>query len=199
MSGRRSRGSRDLRRRSDTKKEKPRILIVTEGANTEPQYFRGLIRDLQASGVEVYRLRVEGIGRDPERVVQKAVVISSEAPAGDEYEHVWCVVDVDDHATLEKALLAARRASIKVAISNPCFDVWLLWHFSEHRSHVNQATLKRKLRDFGIHDKNLPDDFPYANHTSAMARAEACGVSDGFEIPANPSSSVGRLIRMLTR
>ncbi|RCG30260.1 RloB domain-containing protein [Sphaerisporangium album] len=199
MSGRRSRGSSDLGRRRHTKQEKPRILIVTEGLNTEPQYFKGLLHELRATGVEVYRLHVEGIGRDPVRVVKKALVISSEAPAGDEYEQVWCVVDVDDHETLQTALSAARRASINVAVSNPCFEVWLLWHFTDHRSHVNQVTLKRKLRDFGVHGKNLPADFPYAEYTSAMTRAEACGPSDDFQLPANPSSSVGRLTRMLTR
>ncbi|MEV7964787.1 RloB family protein [Sphaerisporangium sp. NPDC088356] len=197
MSGRLSRGSSDLRRRLRTKQEKPRILIVTEGINTEPQYFKGLAKELRATGVEVYRLRVEGIGRDPERVVKKAVAIASEAPAGDEYEHVWCVVDVDDHETLEKAISAAKHASIKVAISNPCFEVWLLWHFADHRSHASQSILRRRLRDFGVHDKNLPENFPYSNYRSATVRADTYSASNDYEVPANPGSSVGKLARML--
>ncbi|MER5645615.1 RloB family protein [Streptosporangium sp. NPDC002524] len=199
MSGRRPRGSIDLRRRRNTKQEKPRILIVTEGANTEPQYFEGLTKELRATGVEVYRLHVKGIGRDPERVVKKAVAISSEASSGEEYEHVWCVVDVDDHETLGTALSEARRRSIKVAVSNPCFEVWLLWHFTDHHSHINQAALRKKLKNFGVRDKNLPGDFPYADHPAATARAEVCNTSDNYAIPANPSSSVYKLTRLLSR
>ncbi|NUW37702.1 RloB domain-containing protein [Nonomuraea sp. SMC257] len=198
MSGR-SRGGSDLRRRRNTRREKPRILIVTEGENTEPQYFNGLARELRASGVEVFRLQVEGIGRDPGRVVRRAAAARADAQPDDEYDHVWCVVDVDEHETLAAALRTAERLGIQVAVSNPCFEIWILWHFIEHRAHIDKKALGEKLKRLGMTGKNLPNHFPFAAYSAAVTRAEPHGGTGEYEVAGNPSSSVCRLVKILTR
>lgn len=43
-------------------------------------------------------------------------------------DEVWAVVDQDQHSTLKDALALARREGVKVALSKPCFEVWLLLH-----------------------------------------------------------------------
>ncbi|MBN6057191.1 RloB domain-containing protein, partial [Nonomuraea sp. RK-328] len=195
----RPRGGSDLRRRRNTRREKPRILIVTEGENTEPQYFNGLARELRASGVEVFRLQVEGIGRDPARVVRKAAAASADAPHNDGFDHVWCVVDVDEHETLAAALRTAERLGIHVAVSNPCFEIWILWHFMEHRAHIDKKTLGEKLKRLGMTGKNLPSHFPFIEYSAAVTRAESRGETGEYQVAGNPSSSVCRLVRVLTR
>ncbi|WP_218125918.1 RloB family protein [Sinosporangium album] len=199
MSRQGSRRGGDLRRRRNTRSEKSRILIVAEGEKTEPQYFKGLARLLRATGVDVYKLDVERIGRDPLRVVERASFLYRKAHPGERYDHVWCVVDVDRHQLLEAALREANRLSISMAISNPCFDLWILWHYADHRSYVDQEALRRKLKSFGISDKNLPVGFPYGDYKVAIRRAESCGFPgrDGLRVPDNPFSSVSDLVKLV--
>ncbi|WP_214106351.1 RloB family protein [Acrocarpospora catenulata] len=170
---------------------------MAEGENTEPQYFRGLARELRATGVEIFRLSVEGIGRDPARVVRRAAAAMSEVAAGSEYDHVWCVVDVDDHETLGEALREAKRLAIRIAISNPCFELWILWHFLDHRAHIGKRALEEKLKRLGLVGKNLPANFPYENYLSAIKRGEVRASGDEYRVPDNPASTVYRLARLL--
>lgn len=45
------------------------------------------------------------------------------------YDAVWCVFDVDDHPRVSDAIVMARDNGVELAISNPCFELWLLLHF----------------------------------------------------------------------
>ncbi|MGH3935680.1 MAG: RloB family protein [Pseudonocardiaceae bacterium] len=50
------------------------------------------------------------------------------APAGgDEFDEVWCVVDSDEF-DLEPAVALAAKLDGRLAVSNPCFELWLLLH-----------------------------------------------------------------------
>lgn len=201
MNGRRSRGGANLKRPRNVRQEHPRILIVTEGELTEPQYFRGLSKTLRATGIDIYKVSITGLGRDPGRVVKEAAERSGRGErrnvSEDSYEHVWCVVDVDDHATLDSAIRRARKASIDVAVSNPCFEIWLLWHYDNHSSYITTTGLRRKLRQYGILDKSLPVNFPYTSYATAASRALKCLDDDGPIPGENPSSSVCRLVILL--
>lgn len=186
---RRLKDQRNLQRKSKTRGERSRILIVTEGEETEPQYFRGLSRHLRATGVEVFGVHVVGEGRDPSRVVRKAAKMSDDgALVGDRdgYDSVWCVFDVDEHSRLASAIGAAKKMGFGVAVSNPCFEIWILWHYEEHHGHVGKRDLKIKLRQCGIAGKDLPSSFPYRSVVDAISRVKN---RDG-DIPANPGSNV---------
>jgi hypothetical protein len=197
-----ARDGSNLRRRRNVRPERPRILIVTEGELTEPQYFKGLAKTLRATGVEVCKLSVTGLGEDPDRVVREAADRSGRGTGRsvgeDAYEHVWCVIDVDDHATLSRAMRRARALSIDMAVSNPCFEIWLLWHYKVHSSHVARSELRRKLRQHGILDKSLPATFPYGSYAVAIDRATTCQSDDDPRPGRNPSSSVYKLVLLMT-
>jgi hypothetical protein len=51
-------------------------------------------------------------------------------------DEVWCVFDVDEHPKLAEARDQANANGIQLAVSNPCFELWLLLHFQEHRAHA---------------------------------------------------------------
>ncbi|WUH92362.1 RloB family protein [Streptomyces sp. NBC_00433] len=171
---------------------------MAEGEKTEPQYFEGLAAHLNAQAVQVLSLRSIGLGRDPLRVVEEALSRrKTEESNGDPYDSVWCVVDVDQHATLENACLRAKRSDLDVAVSSPCFEVWLLWHFQDHASWISTEALAVKLKKFGVNGKNLPLTFPYDKYSSAMLRAEKCTEIRLKHKPPNPSSSVSSLVGVL--
>src|SRR3954454_12464759 len=118
MSSRR-RGSTDLARRRQTRRERLRLLVVAEGEETEPEYFRGLAKFLRATGVDVQGVHVYGTGRDPLRIVNEAAGRAGLVPQNretEDYDQVWCVVDVDEHTTLEPACTLAVELGISLAV-----------------------------------------------------------------------------------
>jgi RloB-like protein len=187
--------SNSLRRKVGTRPERRRILIVTEGARTEPTYFRGLARHLRATGTEVCAVTVVGIGKDPRRVVEDAIRRQQRAPRDDRYDLVWCAVDLDDHDTLAAALTLARQNSVNVAVSSACFEIWLLWHFVDRAGYATCAQLRMLLRQHGCPEKTMPETFDYSRYVAAAARAEASdpAAAQG-RIGRNPSTAVHLIV-----
>ncbi|WP_252991162.1 RloB family protein [Streptomyces viridosporus] len=100
--------------------------------NTEPAYIRGLLRVVDNRAVDV---RVKVCPQDPVSVVRHAA--GERTRARDHYDRTWCVLDVDDFAHLDEALRLARAERIDIALSNPCFELWLLLHFRTHSAPVD--------------------------------------------------------------
>ncbi|MEV6735652.1 RloB family protein [Streptomyces sp. NPDC051104] len=198
MSRRQVRGSQKISKSRNKRTENRRILIVAEGVKTEPQYFESLAAHLNAQAVQVVSVKPVGIGRDPLRVVQEAESRRlKEMRDGDPYDSVWCVVDVDEHATLPQACRLAAKSNLGLAVSNPCFEVWLVWHFEERTAWSTASDLSERLKKFGVLGKSLPPDFPYDRVGYAKVRAGKCAEIKDQHNPPNPSSSVVRLVEEL--
>jgi hypothetical protein len=199
MANRRS--SDSLRRRPAVRNRRPRLLICCEGKVTEPEYFEGVIRCLRAVPVDVVRCEVKGVGCDPLKVVQEAEVRwqrDKRRYGADAYDQVWCVVDRDDHPSLNDAVKFARKAGIDLALSVPSFDYWLLLHFTEHRRHSTVEQIERALRRHIVgYDKHLPESFPFECHTEAEARARAAAPNHDASnvVGPNPSTNVWLVVR----
>src|SRR5262249_31660826 len=124
------------RRRSHHRPAKTRVLIVCEGRETEPNYFRGLREEeavRQNFAVEVKK----GKGGSCLMVVQQTIAEPDKAAARrEEYDEAWCVFDVEQGgqgAQVSNARTLADRQGIRLAASNPSFEVWLLAHFVRTR------------------------------------------------------------------
>lgn len=195
MASKNKKGDDSLRRPRNTRRERERILIVTEGERTETQYFKRLASYLRATGVTVDGLDVIGVGRDPMSVVRRAAKRTSDGKLVGQregYDAVWCVFDVDEHVNLDDAVTAAKRFGFSVSVSNPCFEIWLLWHVEDRTKRISRTELARKVRQHGV-DKTIPNGFPYQKYTDAITRA---GRADG-EVPGNPGSGVTVLAQRL--
>lgn len=199
----RSVGSTDLTRRRGTRRERPRILIVTEGVRTEREYFEGLAQFARATGVDFCTATVVGLGRDPRRVVEEAIRRKAEDRRAnarqDRYSRIWCVFDVDTHDTLGEAIALAHSNEIGVAVSNPCFEIWLLWHFEDQRAGIEAKILARRLRRHGFVDKSIPRGFSFARHADALIRASTQPDTQPYAAPANPGTSVPGLVVLVAR
>jgi hypothetical protein len=119
-----------LRRRRATKAPYDVILIVCEGAKTEPNYFTELKKAFRLSNANV---RICGRGSDPLNVVDFAIETFRREQ---EFDRVYCVFDRDRHTTYNAALDKVRRtrlgkgSKIFAIPSVPCFEFWLLLHFT---------------------------------------------------------------------
>ncbi|WP_130346212.1 RloB family protein [Herbihabitans rhizosphaerae] len=108
-------------RRGPQLEERQQVLIVCGGEVTEPSYFRGLKK---AARNPALRIDVRGRGEAPISLVQYTARVAE----NETYDRAWCVVDVDDF-DLESVVALARDRGIGLAVSNPCFEYWLLLHF----------------------------------------------------------------------
>ncbi len=104
--------------------EKPSILIVCEGKNTEPSYFN----HFRLSSATVKSV---GEGYNTVSLVNRATQLVNEK----KYDQVWCVFDKDDfnENDFNKAIQMAETNNFKVAYSNQSFEYWLILHFDDHQ------------------------------------------------------------------
>lgn len=157
-----------LERKQSKRASYDRILIVSEGSKTEPNYFkeiRSALR-LQTTNVEV---QPSALGTEPIQVVRYAQQLFERGDAFRRvrpraFEQVFAVFDRDDHLTYFDALAYAasldgrlrndlnKLVKFKAIASVPCFELWLLLHFEDiqhsmHRTEV-QARLKHHIPDY---------------------------------------------------
>lgn len=126
----------DYRRREATRVIRDRFLIVCEGAQTEPNYFRAF--PVHTDLVEV---DVAGVGANTRSLVEEAIRRKDNATReGKPYNQVWCVFDRDvfPAANFNEAFRLARANGMRTAYSNQCFELWYFLHF-----HFNDAALHR--------------------------------------------------------
>ncbi|MGW2092548.1 RloB family protein [Promicromonospora sukumoe] len=169
---------------------------MTEGEITEVQYLQGLIQHLRTAGVTVVPYSLEPGGGEPSRVLAKARKLA----AKDDYEAVWVVVDVDEHASLNDVVRECAKGSETVVVSNPQFEVWLIWHLSSSGAPQTAASLKKELRRHGFTGtcKHLPTDFPFSNVDQAVAMATHRTRATSLNTRGpNPSSSMPHLVEAL--
>lgn len=90
-----------------------------------------------------------GAGCDPLRVVKRAIREIKQ----DDFSWCFCLVDVDQHATLQEAITLAKGSGVELIVSNPSFEVWLAWHFVPLSRWVITAELAKLLDDNGGLDR----------------------------------------------
>jgi hypothetical protein len=128
---RKARKAKSLRREKAMRDPYERVLIVCEGIKTEPNYFRGLCRDLGLHPANVV-IEDKKSGLDPKGLVAFALQTFRK---NKDFENVFCVFDKDKHASYSVALDKIRSTRLKGAklhaiTSVPCFEVWILLHFT---------------------------------------------------------------------
>lgn len=190
------RQNRSLDRGRRKRPERTKVLVVTEGTQTEKQYFGLLVQHLKATGVKHWPITPHGVGKDPARVLQAA--LDRRSSDEDSFDSVWIVVDVDDHTTLSECLELAQQEGVRVVVSNPCFEIWLVWHLGDHRREDDRFAVQDVLKSHGYPGKSLPAKFPVDKFRDALARAASadrhctCGT-----VGRNPSSAMPKLIEYL--
>lgn len=142
---RREQKSAELERQCRERAKGARFLIVCEGMKTEPYYFEEFC---QAHQLRTPRVRIAPgeQGSSPDCVVAYAEKLFEEdAQLGpDRYDQVFCVIDRDKHTTYQAAIQRIENLNAGgkpfVAIpSIPCFEYWLLLHFTYTRQSYHAA------------------------------------------------------------
>lgn len=131
---RKKRNTESLARRRGFRSPRKRILIVCEGARTEPNYFKSF-------RITSAQVNILGKGMNTDGLVGEAIRLKREAERKKmPYDSVWCVFDRNSFPlqNFNRAFQIAENHNIEIAYSNEAFELWYLLHF-----HYYDAALSR--------------------------------------------------------
>lgn len=180
-------------------------VIATEGRRTEPAYFRGL-----QEGDLIDRTRVKIVveptlddGRSaPNHVLARLEGFAAQHNLLGEDE-LWLVSDLDrwPEPMLSRVAQQCHQKGYHVALSNPCFELWLLLH---HTDRVEGVTTPREAeealrRAFGGYNKsNLDTSFLTEDILrTAVERARTLDTSPQDRWPQTTGTRVYLLVENL--
>lgn len=194
-----------------------RILIVSEGSKTEPNYFNEIRQTyrLHTANVEV---RPSEIGTAPIQVVQYARDLfkfgdKHKAIPPRAFEQVFAVFDRDDHESYFNALELAESLDGKLkndtkqftrfqAIASvPCFELWLLLHFEDIQHPLDRDEVIQRLKaHIPGYEKGTTRAFLMTSERLAVATHRALALASRFNprsVP-EPFTAIGQLVSLLT-
>ncbi|MEO5728740.1 MAG: RloB family protein [Byssovorax sp.] len=167
--------------------------LIVEGEKTEPSYFHALEANdlIPRHRVKLHVFSPDGNASAPTYLIGKAEEVTRERVTGADDE-VWLVFDVDRQSgsnRVTQIIQSSKDASERgwdVAVSNPCFEVWLLLHVSDDLAGVTdrgdsvEAALRSRL---GGYDKRRTP--AQCLNAEALSRATISARLGDTE-PANP-------------
>lgn len=119
-------------------------IIAAEGDKREPSYFDALTikyeQDFRLSNIHVEfidREEEKASNSDPKYVYQTLLKFYEELEKKyslTEYDELWMIIDTDDYNDRKKTIYEISKKChenpiYKLCISNPCFEIWLILHF----------------------------------------------------------------------
>jgi len=150
--------SRPLQRRPASRNIEKIILIACEGSKTEPLYFNSIRQDLRSRTLKIIVIPAQN-KTDPSSIIDRVIEERKKLKDDGRWtnrDSAWAVFDGDEHIeksleSWQNAMIKAQTKQIKLAITNPCFELWYLIHFQDHFAQINRDQLKNLLK------KHIPD------------------------------------------
>ncbi|MFC3867483.1 RloB family protein [Helicobacter equorum] len=173
----------NLRKRHSERETNEVILIVCEGEKTEINYLKQLKDFFRLSNV-----RINIISSKKSNPLQ-IVTFAKGKHKDHSYSKVYCVFDKDTHSTFDEALEKCKKYNFEAIVSNPCFEFWILLHFTYttanfHTDNKNSPCdklisnyLKTHIKDYSKSYKSfaqlIEDKFNQAIENAIKANKEA--------------------------
>ena len=194
----------NLSRRQGVREVKQSFLIVCEGENTEPDYFR-------AFRLTTATVKAVGQAMNTLSLVTKAINIrEADKKKKRVYDQCWVVFDKDDFLAndFNQAIMLAEKNDFHVAYSNQAFEYWFLLHYNLytgplHRNQYEKMLSKLtgipyvKTEGFGTVMYNLLlKRQPLAIKNAEIVLAE---ISHGNPAEEESSTTVHRLVKELNK
>lgn len=174
-----------------------KFVVAVEGAKTELEYFDGLRnRPGMVPRPQAIRLEVLPATRNDSAPPNVVARLASHV-AGLQLRPMdacWLVFDIDRHkpAQVHAALRDAHQEHWNVAVSNPCFEIWLTLHFVEAPKARTSDEAKAEHRQ---HRASASDPhWPYTRASVLTAVERGRNSDDGEYLPAPGHTHVHRLV-----
>lgn len=176
------------------------FIVATEGAITERQYF-------QIFNNTRIKVEVLATGEDHKSALQHVLERLNEFKEKydlDDEDMLWLVLDVDSWGSrnLSSVCRQAKQKGYQLAISNPCFEVWLCLHFGDlnpedSKSRDFKVRLRTILGSYNSSNLDLSLYKPYIK--DAIVRAKQLHPNTRQNWPPTFGTHVYRLVDILYR
>lgn len=211
------------KRKPESKESKKVFLIACEGICTEPNYILGLVKyqksmQVIAAGTEV--IIPPHQHSDPYGVLQDLLG----TPNYESYDELWIVIDRDEvelkrkgfgghtEENFQKALKESKEHGVKVACSNPCFELWIVLHFEYRDTACSRGDIQKKalvkINSILPKEKQLKkvenlksgeNLYDLLKNRVDIARRNAKKLKANEKIKANPSTGMYKLLDSLLK
>ncbi|MEA3523146.1 MAG: RloB family protein, partial [Campylobacterota bacterium] len=191
-----SRRKRPIDRRSKPtpNRDASLFIIATEGRKTEKQYFSMFGN----RGCQVKVITNEDNKSAPAHILEQLKRFKKEYQLKEDDE-LWLMVDVDrwGDKNLATVVSQAGQKKFQLAVSNPCFEVWLYLHHDDlDHQPINARQMKQKLKNLlgGYNSSNL-DPTKFTEHIEdAITRAKALDTNREERWPSKTGTHVYKVV-----
>lgn len=122
----------------------------------------------------------------------------------DSPDDIWCVLDHDNRSNINEIIQEMGNAGFHVALSNPCFELWFLLHYTYSSSNLTSEQAKNELKKKYINDYDKSMSGIYSilepHQHAAMFAAEQLRKyhsDNNNDEMSNPSTNVDKLVDFL--
>jgi len=192
-----NRKPRPLKRDADSLRDDRLFIIACDDTYAPKQYFDFF----KITRVKVHVVPTEDGTSTAKRVLDRLMQYEHE-----EDDELWMLLDTD-HCTegrhvaeYSRAIKEAKEKNVNIALSKPCFELWLLLHHTDQKTvqELSNATEVEKLLRSTLGEynkKNLkPEHYPKKSVPIACQRARNLdSVDDGGDIPKMNTSRIYKL------
>jgi len=211
----------DFFRDSNSKPKEKIIVLAYEGNNTEAIYFETLKEDVRFNDDLIYLVSLRRPKNDtnsaPKHVFNKLKKEVKNEYNFDETDELWMIIDRDSWSNIPEIFsLCNAEGNFFLALSNPCFELWILLHLKDLNDfnqqelidiHTNAKISSKKtylknllstiLADGYNESKPRPERF-MPNIDIAIERAKKLdGLNEDF--PKSLGSHVYKLVEKIIR
>ncbi len=202
---------RDFKRRTGFR-DASLIVIACEGVEDEPRYFKGLKERLHNPKVHVEIVsRADPTRSSPEAILRELDHFKDSWSLRDG-DSLWLVIDRDPQSwkpdMIDTVAQRCRQKSYSLALSNPCFELWLLLHFedvssqSEERQNLLLANADHLLKKEVARYRQPRPEWDYIDHyfphtEIALGRARTLDTDPNARWPAALGTRVYRLVEQI--
>ena len=136
----------DLFRNSNSKPKEKIFVLAYEGNNTEAIYFEDLKDSNRFNDDLIYLFSLRRLKNDtksaPTHVFKKLKREAKEEFNFSDKDELWMVIDRDEWANIPEILdLCKKEGNFYLALSNPCFELWILLHIKDLSEFASQELI----------------------------------------------------------
>lgn len=165
--------------KEEPSKKAKKVYIFCEGKKTEPKYFK-FFKNLD-SRIDIISIPNENGQSDPLKLKERveklffADNVDAEYRLEKEYEdEIWFVIDTDKWGSkiddLRSYVESKKDYSLRIAQSNPCFEIWLYYHFHKEKPSQTNVNSYNTFKEFVSKNINRGTGFKSEN-TKFLERA----------------------------
>ncbi len=208
----------DFFRESQTIEKEKIVVLAFEGNNTERLYFEEFKNTTRFNNELIYLHLLKRPKNDtnsaPNHVFNKLKKEAKDEFNFNANDELWMIIDTDKWRNIPQIIIECKKAgNMHVAVSNPCFEFWLLLHiknigeFSQNELDLilknEKITSKKNYVDkiimeiLGSYNKNNPQLDNFLPHID-YAIIQAKGLDfDNEEFPSKLGSHIYKIIDKL--